>query len=271
MSSKKSGKTNKKRPSGKPAASAPGPKPPAAGRKPAASAAGRKPAASAARPKPPAVGRKPAASAAGRKPAASAARPAGRKTKAARARSRRRLPVWVLVLAGIAIIGLVVVGVMTLNKKGKQGQDQSPGTTTARQATIETAKGPIVIEVYPALMPVTCANFIKLVEQGFYKDMVFHRVEDWVIQTGDPTGTGTSGSGQTIKLETNPQLPNVRGAVGMARSQDPNTATSQFYILRKDARTLDGNYAIFGKVVSGLDVVDKIALKDAMPKVLMTK
>ncbi len=132
---------------------------------------------------------------------------------------------------------------------------------------IDTARGQIELEVYPDLMPITVANFDKLVQSGFYDGLKFHRVEDWVIQGGDPIGNGTGGPGWKIKLETSPQLKNVRGAVAMARASDPNSAGSQFYILKKDASWLDGQYAVFGKVVQGLDVVDLIQKGDLMKTV----
>jgi hypothetical protein len=87
-----------------------------------------------------------------------------------------------------------------------QNQNKEP-----HNVTIDTAKGQIVLEVYPDLMPITVANFDKLVQSGFYNGLKFHRVEDWVIQGGDPKGNGTGGPGWSIKLETNPQLRNVRG------------------------------------------------------------
>lgn len=132
---------------------------------------------------------------------------------------------------------------------------------------LNTDKGDIQIEIYPNLMPVTTENFLDLVNKGFYNDLTFHRVEDWVIQGGDPKGDGTGGSEKTIKLETNAKLKNIRGAVAMARSSDPDSASSQFYILKTDADWLDGKYAVFGNVVSGMDVVDNIALRDKMVKV----
>ena len=149
-------------------------------------------------------------------------------------------------------------------------EDQNPnserpqGKTAARAITIDTAKGQIVMEVYPDLMPGTVANFDKLVKSGFYNGLKFHRVEDWVIQGGDPKGNGTGGPGWSIKLETNSQLKNMRGAVAMARSMNPDSAGSQFYILKKDASWLDGQYAVFGKVVQGMDVVDRIQIGDKM-------
>lgn len=132
---------------------------------------------------------------------------------------------------------------------------------------IRTSKGIILAELDEEKMPITVDNFVGLVGQGFYNELTFHRVEDWVIQGGDPLGTGYGGSEQTIPLETHPDLPNVRGAVAMARSADPNSASSQFYILKKDASWLDGQYAVFGNVTEGMDVVDSIVRRDIMSEV----
>ena len=147
------------------------------------------------------------------------------------------------------------------------GQGSASESKASRQITMDTSRGQIVIEIYPELMPITTANFEKLVKSGFYNGLTFHRVEDWVVQGGDPRGNGTGGPGWTIKLETNPQLKNVRGAVAMARSREPDTAGSQFYILKKDASWLDGQYAVFGKVLKGMDVVDQLAIGDKLTKV----
>ncbi|MGE5416273.1 MAG: peptidylprolyl isomerase [Acidobacteriota bacterium] len=160
---------------------------------------------------------------------------------------------------------------------GCQGtQDKTPqapvkASPGAKIVTIQTDKGDIIIEVYPKLMPITVANFEKLVNKGFYDNLTFHRVENWVIQGGDPLGTGMGGSPDTIKLETSPQLKNIRGGVAMARSTDPNSASSQFYILKTDAAWLDGQYAVFGKVLQGMDVVDSIQQGDKMTKVTEQK
>lgn len=137
--------------------------------------------------------------------------------------------------------------------------------------TIETARGNIEVDLRGDLMPLTVANFTKLAKSGFYDGLNFHRVENWVIQGGDPQGNGMGGPGYAIKLETNPQLRNVRGAIAMARSQNPDSAGSQFYILRTDASWLDGQYAVFGNVKSGLDVVDKIQPYDTIKKVTVGK
>lgn len=113
--------------------------------------------------------------------------------------------------------------------------------------------------------PITAANFEALVKEGFYDGLIFHRViEGFMIQGGDPTGTGMGGAKEQIKGEfrmngwDNP-LKHTRGVISMARSQNPNSASSQFFIMHKDAPHLDGSYAAFGKVVEGLDVVDEIA------------
>ncbi|MGE5329615.1 MAG: peptidylprolyl isomerase [Deltaproteobacteria bacterium] len=145
----------------------------------------------------------------------------------------------------------------------------------AKQKTItvdiKTAKGDIKVALYPDLMPITVENFIQLVKKNFYNSLSFHRVEDWVIQGGDPKGNGTGGSDKTIKLETNPNLKNVRGAIAMARSDAPDSASSQFYILKKDASWLDNGYAVFGKVISGMEIVDKIAAGDKMTEIKEVK
>lgn len=158
--------------------------------------------------------------------------------------------------------------VPTEGKKGRVDVNEKPINQTdnedSKKITIETAKGPIILEVYPKLMPITVSNFEKLVKANFYDGLTFHRVEDWVIQGGDPSGNGTGGPGWTIPLEITPSLKNVRGALAMARSSDPNSAGSQIFILKKDAPWLDGQYAVFGKVIEGMDIVDKIDVGDKM-------
>lgn len=165
--------------------------------------------------------------------------------------------VWAVVL-----VLAVAAGVVYVAQRGNKEGFGTPDTVK-----IETSKGLIVMEVYPDLVPVTVANFEGLAGSGFYDGLVWHRVENWVVQTGDPQGTGYGGSGKNIKLEINRQLSNVRGAVGMARSEARDSATSQFYILKSDATSLDGNYAIFGEVTQGMDVVDKLVIGDKMLKV----
>lgn len=128
-----------------------------------------------------------------------------------------------------------------------------------KEVTINTEEGDIVIEVYPSAMPVTVENFEKLIADGFYDGLTFHRVEDWVVQGGDPNGDGAGGPGWTIPLEIHPGLKNERGMVAMARKgNDRDSAGSQFYILKEDAPGLDGDYAVFGKVLAGMDIVDNM-------------
>jgi peptidyl-prolyl cis-trans isomerase B (cyclophilin B) len=131
---------------------------------------------------------------------------------------------------------------------------------TNPQAVLETSMGTIRAELYANEVPTTVNNFVELANSGFYRDMIFHRIiRGFVIQTGDPKGTGTGGSDRNIPLEVRPNLLHVEGALGMARSTDPNSASSQFYICDSDVHGLDGNYAVFGKVIDGMDIVHAIA------------
>ncbi len=134
-------------------------------------------------------------------------------------------------------------------------------------AHISTSYGTIVVELADQGAPITTTNFIELANESFYDNMKWHRVvDDFVIQTGDPNSRdnnpyndGTGGSDQTIPLEINDSLTHVDGAIGMARSQDPDSASSQFYICDGAQHNLDGNYAVFGVVVDGMEVVRTIA------------
>ena len=142
-----------------------------------------------------------------------------------------------------------------------------------RTAVIETNKGTIKFRLYEKKAPITTANFISLAEQGFYDGLTFHRVEPgFVIQGGDPQGNGTGGSGKTIKLEVSPQLKHGEaGAVAMASSSKPDSASSQFYITLAPAPFLDGNYAVFGRVTEGLEVARQICVGDQMKSVRIIK
>jgi peptidylprolyl isomerase len=121
-----------------------------------------------------------------------------------------------------------------------------------------------VIELYPKSAPQTVNSFIFLAEEGWFDGVTFHRVlPGFVAQTGDPTGTGVGGPGYTLPLEIDPALSHAEaGMVAMARSSDPNSAGSQWYITLGDASMLDGQYTIFGKVVEGMDVVQAITPRD---------
>jgi len=123
----------------------------------------------------------------------------------------------------------------------------------------------IVIELYPDKAPNTVNNFIELVSKGFYNGVIFHRViKNFMIQGGDPEGTGSGGPGYSIKGEFksngfNNDLKHTRGVISMARAQHPDSAGSQFFIMHQDSPHLDGLYAAFGKVIEGIEEVDRIA------------
>ncbi len=128
-----------------------------------------------------------------------------------------------------------------------------------------TGGGEIELELYPDIAPETVVNFKSLVEEGFYDGLTFHRIiKGFMIQGGDPLGNGMGGSDKNIKGEfkmngfDNP-LKHTRGVISMARSQMPNSASSQFFIMHEDAPHLDGSYAAFGKVTKGIEIVDEIA------------
>ena len=123
----------------------------------------------------------------------------------------------------------------------------------------------IKLELYPDKAPITTANFLKLVEAGFYDGLIFHRViKGFMIQGGDPTGTGMGGAKEKIKGEflangVANDIKHVRGVISMARSKHPDSASSQFFIMHEDSPHLDGQYAAFGKVIEGMEAVDEIA------------
>ena len=125
--------------------------------------------------------------------------------------------------------------------------------------------GVIKLELYPDIAPITVENFTKLAGEGFYDGLIFHRViNGFMIQGGDPEGTGMGGSGENIKGEfaingVANDISHVRGVISMARSRSYNSASSQFFIVHQDATYLDGQYAAFGRVIEGMDVVDAIA------------
>lgn len=132
--------------------------------------------------------------------------------------------------------------------------------------TFEMKDGDVFyVELYPEIAPNTVNNFISLVNKGFYNGLCFHRViEGFMIQGGDPKGNGTGGPGYTIRGEFSKNgfkndLKHKRGVISMARSMMPNSAGSQFFIMHADAQHLDGQYAAFGQVIDGMDVIDKIA------------
>lgn len=150
--------------------------------------------------------------------------------------------------------------------------------------TINMKGGDVIkLELYPEIAPNTVNNFISLVDKGYYNGVIFHRViEGFMIQGGDPKGVGTGGPGYTIKGEFTKNgfknnLKHARGVISMARTMMPNSAGSQFFIMHKNSPHLDGQYAAFGKVIEGIEVVDKIASvetdysdKPVVPQVMET-
>jgi peptidyl-prolyl cis-trans isomerase B (cyclophilin B) len=132
------------------------------------------------------------------------------------------------------------------------------------QVRLATEKGDIVFTFFPDDAPVHTAAFIKLAEEGFYDGLAFHRVEPgFVVQGGDPDGDGTGGPGYRLKAEFSDR-PHVRGTVAMARSSNPDSAGSQFYICLADARFLDKNYTVFGQMTEGFEALDAIRRGDKM-------
>lgn len=136
--------------------------------------------------------------------------------------------------------------------------------TIKAEITMESGKK-IALELYPDIAPITVENFVNLANEGFYDGLIFHRViAGFMIQGGDPMGIGIGGSGNNIKGEfaangVNNPLSHKRGVISMARSQNFDSASSQFFIMHADGEFLDGQYAAFGKVTDGIEVVDEIA------------
>ncbi len=142
--------------------------------------------------------------------------------------------------------------------------DKGSSTDDIGYVVLETKYGDVTIELYPQDAPQTVENFIKLVKEGFYDGLTFHRViPGFVAQGGDPKGNGSGGPGYTIKDEFN-QRKHVTGTVAMARPNKPDSAGSQFYICLAPQPHLDGKYTVFGQVTDGMDAVKKIKQGDKM-------
>ena len=127
-------------------------------------------------------------------------------------------------------------------------------------AKFNTNMGNFDVELYNDKAPITVGNFIKLVNEGFYNGIIFHRViPDFMIQTGCPHGTGYGGPGYTIKDEISKDLSHEKGVISMANTGRPNTGGSQFFITVANTKWLDGKHTIFGKVINGMEVIDRIS------------
>ena len=170
-----------------------------------------------------------------------------------------------LILALLASLGALLC-IPGCSKNAEEETVPAGETGETIMVQIEMDNGGIIkLELYPDIAPITVANFEKLVREGFYDGLIFHRViKNFMIQGGDPTGTGMGGAKENIKGEfasngVKNSLSHTRGVISMARSQKKDSASSQFFICHADAKYLDGDYAAFGKVIEGMDVVDEIA------------
>lgn len=171
----------------------------------------------------------------------------------------------VFAVSTIIIIVLILVINVLVNKKN--GANERKNLLTGKHYVEITVKGygKIDLELDADVAPITVTNFINLVNDKFYDGLTFHRIIDgFMIQGGDPSGDGTGGSSKTIKGEfsdngINNSISHVRGVISMARSNSYDSASSQFFIVHEDSTFLDGKYAAFGKVTSGMDVVDELA------------
>ncbi len=174
----------------------------------------------------------------------------------------------------LAMLTLIALFGFAACSNNASGSPAAPGTSDLSggesgetiMIQIEMQNGGIInLELYPDKAPITVENFVSLVNEKFYDGLIFHRViKDFMIQGGDPEGTGFGGSGKTIKGEFTANgvandISHVRGVISMARSKQMDSASSQFFIVHKDSTYLDGQYAAFGKVIEGMDVVDEIA------------
>ncbi len=166
----------------------------------------------------------------------------------------------------LAVIGFIVLLLFVIPNSQSKTQEKEEKYMTGIHHVLLTVKdlGEITIELDADTAPITVTNFLKLVNSKFYDGLTFHRIIDgFMIQGGDPTGTGSGGSKETITGEfasngIKNDITHVRGVISMARSNDKNSASSQFFIVQKDSDYLDGNYAGFGHVTKGIEVVDKV-------------
>lgn len=164
----------------------------------------------------------------------------------------------------IALILLALIMCTSLAYCKDKDNSGAEGETVMIEMKIKD-HGTVKLELYPDVAPITVANFVKLASDGFYDGLTFHRIyPGFMIQGGDPDGTGAGGSGENIKGEfkangVDNTLSHTRGVISMARSQSYDSASSQFFIMHEDSTFLDGQYAAFGKVVEGMDVIDSVA------------
>ena len=204
---------------------------------------------------------------ANKKQVARAAAVAAQKAEQAKVDKRNKIIaiIAVLLVAGVALFA-VLGGGNDSNQLPAPNQQTMPADLTAThniQIDVQDY-GTITAELYGEVAPITVDNFVKLVNEGFYDGLTFHRIiSGFMVQGGDPLGNGTGGSDERIKGEFaangwNNPIPHERGVLSMARSSAPDSASSQFFIMHQAAPHLDGSYAAFGKVLTGMEVVDAI-------------
>lgn len=170
-------------------------------------------------------------------------------------------------LLTIALVFTVAFTACGSGKTGGSGASAAPGKDGHPKIEIQMADGgKMVLELYPEYAPATVANFVKLAKSGFYDGLKFHRIiKGFMVQGGDPKGDGSGGAENNINGEFSSNgfkqntLKHTKGVISMARSDDPNSASSQFFIMDGDATNLDGNYAAFGKMTEGEKTLDAIA------------
>lgn len=184
---------------------------------------------------------------------------------------------WVMVAFVFLFASIVLIGCQSdqADETEEQGEEEQKNEIDSSVRPVVTMTmedgGTIEMELYPDVAPNTVNNFISLVEDGFYDGLIFHRViPGFMIQGGDPDGVGTGGPGYSIKGEfeangVENDVSHERGVLSMARSQHPDSAGSQFFIMVADSGHLDGEYAAFGKVIDGIDVADEIVSQDTDP------
>jgi len=178
------------------------------------------------------------------------------------------IPMSIWLLAGF---GLAAASYAAGCKGDGAAGSKPPAAEPMPQVAIETTRGRIVLELAEDDAPNTVANFVSLAEKGFYNGVVFHRViADFMIQGGDPTGTGSGGPGYVIADEFSPRLRHTRGVISMANA-GPNTGGSQFFITHVACPHLDGKHAVFGRVIDGMGVVDSIRQGDRIEKVTVDR
>lgn len=181
----------------------------------------------------------------------------------------KRILALVLVAVAAVIALVIAIGLADNGPDKDAGSNAASGNTPVYARMSIENYGDIILELDPSTAPITVANFVRLVNDQFYDGLTFHRIiSGFMIQGGDPNGNGTGGSAENIKGEfaangVQNNLKHTRGVISMARSYMPDSASSQFFIMHQDAPHLDGQYAAFGRVLSGIEIVDAIC--DSVP------